>query len=705
MSEMQREVDEYNRTEFPLTDVIEYGTDPSRNKQAVQEQEQATGNNPPSNVSPSQESKGSTESATPNGNTQGDTLRPSQNTNTGGEKPATPAGESRQDPVKVAPRPLSETESKIEEIRQKKSELAQKLAQKLREKRGQLNSGIDPEILSLGIEYVGLQTQLGLYKLSQVIEDFIAEVGMSDPDTIKALKGAYSAYRDGYASDEEYERMDSSSTVRNYQPQLIQNSNEQTEETTTDGSLRGNVGGILPTGQSEPISTNAGTENLGSVDNAQDRQASGLPVDSGNAPRNEPGPSGGTTLAGVHDAARRPESTASATDTQPSTVAATTATAAATDNTATTESKSVVADPPQRTLPDPKEGEPVLQVKPNNNFVLPPDQQDPATFSTAKKFDDNIAALEVLLLLQNENRLVTPQEQTQLAKYIGFGGLAQVLKYSERYNHYTGDSAHETRVRRVYALIQQLYPNNANEAWDSIRSSTLSAYYTPFQAVRGIYNAIRNSGFSGGRILEPSMGTGNFFGVMPSEWGSNSALHGVELDLITGRIAQNLYPDANIQIKPFEQAKTPTNYFDLVISNIPFGNFSVSDPTWANRKEGIFKTASRRIHDYFAVKMIESARPGGIVVIVTSKGILDKKDTAVRKYISDNTEFLGALRLPDTTFKGNANTSVVTDVIFLKKKDSNSPMNQIHNFMGLTTVWVEEGKDSARKPLKKQKPR
>lgn len=193
------------------------------------------------------------------------------------------------------------------------------------------------------------------------------------------------------------------------------------------------------------------------------------------------------------------------------------------------------------------------------------------------------------------------------------------------------------------------------------KESTLTSFYTPREVMDGIYKTITDMGFKTGNILEPSAGVGNFIGNMPSEI-QGSKVYGVEKDSLSGRIARELYPEANIQIKGFEETNISNNFFDLVIGNVPFGDFKVNDREY-NRNNFL-------IHDYFFAKSIDKVRNGGIIAFITSSGTMDKKDESVRKYINARCEFLGAMRLPNTTFKGLAGTEVTSDIIFLKKRDS-----------------------------------
>ena len=272
---------------------------------------------------------------------------------------------------------------------------------------------------------------------------------------------------------------------------------------------------------------------------------------------------------------------------------------------------------------------------------------------------NNIAAIRLLKQVESEKRSATPEEQQILAKYIGWGGLANAFDSSKN------DWSNE------YAELKRLL---TPEEYASARASTLNAHFTSYTVINSIYFALENMGFNGGKILEPALGTGNFFGSMPEEMRNNSKLSGVELDSITGRIANLLYPSANIQIKGYENTTFENNSFDIAVSNVPFGSYKVNDKDYNNQ--------NMYIHDYFFAKTLDKVRPGGIVAFVTSKGTLDKESPEVRKYLAERAELLGAIRLPNTAFKQNAGTEVTSDIIFLQKREN--PVSVEQN----TPEWV-----------------
>lgn len=266
----------------------------------------------------------------------------------------------------------------------------------------------------------------------------------------------------------------------------------------------------------------------------------------------------------------------------------------------------------------------------------------------AARCDANIAAIETLLKIESEKRLATPEEQKIMARYSGWGGTAQAFVADNENVSADSWGARQTRLRELLTA----------DEYTAARSSTLTSFYTPPEVIDSVYLALERFQFEGGNILEPSMGVGNFFAKMPDEMRADSKLYGVELDSISGRIAKQLYPEDNIQIKGFEKTTFKNNSFDVVIGNIPFGDYDIADKAYDKYH---FK-----IHDYFAAKAVDKVKPGGIVAIVTSKFTMDKKNDKARKYLAERCDLLGAVRLPSGTFKDA--DSVTTDIIFLKKR-------------------------------------
>lgn len=262
-----------------------------------------------------------------------------------------------------------------------------------------------------------------------------------------------------------------------------------------------------------------------------------------------------------------------------------------------------------------------------------------------EKFRNNMAAINLLHKLEIENRLATPEEQEVLSRYVGWGGLSMA------FDEHNAAWAEE---------FKELYASLSPEEYRAAMESTLTAFYTPPVVIKAMYDVLDRLGFSQGNILEPSCGTGNFFGLLPESM-QNSKLHGVEIDSLTGRIAKQLYQKANIAIEGFEKTNLPDDHFDVVLGNVPFGEIRVNDSRYNAQKF--------LIHDYFFAKALDKVRAGGVVMFITSKGTMDKASPEVRKYIAQRAELLGAIRLPDNTFKANAGTEVTSDILILQKRD------------------------------------
>lgn len=308
-----------------------------------------------------------------------------------------------------------------------------------------------------------------------------------------------------------------------------------------------------------------------------------------------------------------------------------------------------------------KEPEPVVpaweQKKKVKGFDLHPDEpmadrhtfnlreNEVETVGKKERFRRNIMAIQLLKKCQEENRFATPEEQIVLSKYVGWGGLSEAF-----------DENNSAWATEYLELSSVLTP----EEYASARESTLTAFYTPPEVITAIYKAMEQMGFKEGNLLEPSCGIGNFIGMLPDTM-QDSKIYGVELDTISAGIAQQLYQKTTIAAQGFEETNLPDSFFDGVVGNVPFGDFKVSDKRYDKHKF--------LIHDYFFAKSLDKLRPGGVMALVTSKGTMDKETIAVRKYIAQRAELLGAIRLPNNTFKGNAGTEVVSDILILQKRD------------------------------------
>ena len=286
---------------------------------------------------------------------------------------------------------------------------------------------------------------------------------------------------------------------------------------------------------------------------------------------------------------------------------------------------------------------PDIPMSERHNFDLANNQVEEV--NKKERFHRNYAAIKVLKDCQSENRFATPDEQKILSRYVGWGGIPEA--FDERAGAWHTE----------YAMLKNIL---TPEEYASARESTLTAFYTPPEVINAIYKAMEQMGFREGNLLEPSCGIGNFIGMLPRSM-ENAKVYGVELDNVSAGIAQQLYQKSSIAAQGFEEVNVPDSFFDGVIGNVPFGDFKVSDKR--------YDKYNFLIHDYFFAKSLDKIRPGGVMALVTSKGTMDKENSNVRKYIAQRAELLGAIRLPNDTFKGNAGTEVVSDILFLQKRD------------------------------------
>lgn len=301
---------------------------------------------------------------------------------------------------------------------------------------------------------------------------------------------------------------------------------------------------------------------------------------------------------------------------------------------------------------------PEIPMSERNNFVITDDELGYG--GQKEKFRNNMEAIRVLKECEFDNRLATPEEQEILSRYVGWGGLSEA--FDETKDNWSKE-------------FQELYAALSPEEYEQARASTLNAHYTSPTVIKAMYKALENMGFKQGNILEPSCGIGNFMGLLPDSM-SESKMYGIELDSLTGRIAQQLYQKNSVAIQGYENTSLPDSFFDVAVGNVPFGNYKLADKKY--NKHNFF------IHDYFFAKTLDKVRPGGIVAFITSMGTMDKKNPSVRKYIAQRADLLGAIRLPNDAFLKNANTQVTADIIFLQKRD---------RMTDIMPEWVNVGKD------------
>ena len=322
---------------------------------------------------------------------------------------------------------------------------------------------------------------------------------------------------------------------------------------------------------------------------------------------------------------------------------------------------SIVVDLRPSWMREPEKPEPLPLVQDNGaryNYHIDNDRLGEGGAKT--KFRWNMTAINLLKIIEEDHRLATPEEQETLSKYVGWGGLAQAF------------DAENEQWKNEYAELKAAL---TDEEYNSARASVLNAHYTSPTVIRAIYQAVENMGFRTGNVLEPACGIGNFFGMLPESM-EDSKLYGIELDGLTGRIAKQLYQRANIQIQGFENTNLPDSFFDLAIGNVPFGNYTLADKRYDKNHF--------LIHDYFFAKTLDKVRPGGVIAFVTSSGTMDKQNSAVRKYIAERAELLGAIRLPNNAFLANAGTGVVADILFLQKRDRPIEVDEDWIHLGIT---------------------
>ena len=299
---------------------------------------------------------------------------------------------------------------------------------------------------------------------------------------------------------------------------------------------------------------------------------------------------------------------------------------------------------------DPSPGRVILDIepedKPSRDFRIT-DAHRIGEGGLHEKARDNVAAIRLLKILEAANRDATEAEKAVLARYVGWGGMPNVFGYAPPQEW--GNTA-----RALRELL-------TTEEYESARASTPNAHFTSPQVIEAIWSGLHRLGLAhGAQVLEPAMGVGHFFGLMPESMQGGHRT-GVELDSITARIAQKLYPDSTIFAKGFEETPLPDNYFDAVVGNVPFGDYGVHDPSMKRQ-------LTRAIHDYFFAKSLEKVRPGGVMALITSRYTMDKENDAIRRHLAEHADLLGAIRLPNTAFKGNAGTEVTTDILFLRKR-------------------------------------
>lgn len=486
--------------------------------------------------------------------------------------------------------------------------------------------------LELGIRLATLYIKKGVYKLSDIVQAGIEKLGeVKMQDILPFIKNGYLAYQ-GNATDEELDKMDDLKTVRNFK---IEEKKETLKPEKNDKTGGPKLGGrkLDTVGQGQQKDLFSDIEEKQPTDNDSDQKADGV--------RKKPG--------GVQEV-KRPSAGGSGGTSKRDFVQ--------------------LGTPPE-------------------NFTLD-ENSLPDTFTPSRRFNDNLDALKTLLTILKEKRYATKEEQEVLSKYVGWGGLKVVLN---DLNTSWNDSDEKLRpqVQALHDIVKEIEKEGLKKIMPAIKASVLNAHYTEIGIIKAIYTGIEQLGFTGGHILDPSAGIGHFTGAMPLSIRDNSKITQVELEPLTGEILKQLYPKSTTHISGIQNANLPNNYYDLIISNVPFGPYGVVDRLF---KSPLLKQIANRIHNYFFAKAIQQAKEGGLIAFITTSNTLDRTgNKPTRQYIKDNTEFIGAIRLPESAFKGNANTSVVTDIIFLRKTSKPQTETEFLNNQGLDVVHKDTGEN------------
>ena len=475
---------------------------------------------------------------------------------------------------------------------------------------GNLNAGLNPKQLEIAVRIIAKYAELGILTFAEVAEDAVARMGEA---IIPAMKAAYMSFKMTGATPEQKKQMDSESVVDEYEFNAEQN--DQSGETINqDGRGAG--------GSDTGINAGAGTQGgeRGSTTGggkANENNGGSLSTIPGDVPADNAGTGG-----------------------------------AGTGNTELVQ--------PDRLDPDIQQ-----------NFVYPENWERTAnkTFSKKQAYEDNIAALEIIdSLLDNPDQFATDEQKEALSKYNGLGPLSEILLDDDRERWNKSSLQFYDESRRIISLLDSIGKKTKTNPLATAKSSTRSAYYTSLPIIRAMWEGVTAAGFTGGRILEGSVGSGRFIGGMPKTTMSNSRITGVDMDVVSALVSKYLYPNSLIKNSPIERASLPSNSFDLFISNIPFGKQDIYDPV-LDKKGGLWKASQKKLHTYFFAKAIDVVRPGGYIAILTTANTLDTRENqSTRDLILQTCEFVGAVRLGEQAFNADAGTQVVTDIILLRKR-------------------------------------
>ena len=571
--------------------------------------------------------------------------------------------------VKPAPLEKPVEETKVEKRKVRNTLLRQQIDDAMKDFLSDdsilTSGGISPEKIEKGTKLIGLYMKAGVYKFSDIIQDAYEQFGDKIKDYFDALKAVYGAYYNSQATDIEANQMDPN--LRGFTfDEIIKNSdNEQQSDGRSgnadessmvqgpDGVVEGQPQSIVPGNETGRNTGTVGSEESGSSNPAEGQDGGQRnTIESGN--RNSQGQSD-IPLNGNEEI-----------------------------------NHELGGESVEQKISTPVQQEPVVSpLQHNGNFVIPPNFTNSRSFNVAQKLQDNIDALKVLITLKNESsgsllvkpKAATYEQQKVLFKYVGWGGIKEIgFDPASTSGWVASNSALRPKIQEVHNLLKELDEAGYEKNIAAIKSSVLNAHYTAIPIIRGIYNVLRHGGFKGGNVIEPSAGIGNFIGAMPIDMIENSRTAAIELDNITSQVLKGLYPNIITKNTGYETISAP-NSADLIISNIPFGTYGVFDANFLKSKDPVLRASTKKIHSYFFAKAMQDVKPNGLIAFVTSTGILDSKSNQdLRNMMAERTEFLGAIRLPNDTFQGNANTQVTTDIIFLRKFADNEAASQKHKF-------------------------
>lgn len=553
-------------------------------------------------------------------------------------------------PTKEQPQKPS-IKDKLKEVRKEINDAADEFL-----KGGNLltSNGIDPKKIEQGVTLIGLYMKAGVYKFQDIIEDLYERYGDKVKNFFEELTGVYSYYYNTKATEEEANKMDSNLRGVTFDNLLndIQNGRGTTND--VEPSVGEKPSGLVGSGTSSNVQGIEGGEDTGPVDSEQGSRSNILAGQTGelrDTGRPGTGISGGTADVALNGNEQLNEE--------------------------------LGGESQEQEIPAPAEQKPVVsELQHNSNFVIPLDFTNSKSFNVAQKLQDNIDALRVLISLKTEKRRATYEEQQALFKYVGWGGIKEIgFDPKTNFSWKASNISLRNKIQEAHDLIRELDEENFKSNLDAIKRSTLNAHYTAIPVIRGIWNILKGAGFKGGNIWEPSAGVGHFIGAMPRDIADRSKITAIELENITGNILKGLYPNITSKITGYQDVQVPPGTVDLAISNIPFGKVAVTDVNFQKSNDPVLKESQNRIHSYFFARAMQDVKPNGLIVFVTSTGILDSQiNQPLREMIADRAEFLGAIRLPNDSFRGNANTQVTTDIIFLRKFGENEEKKQPNSF-------------------------